>query len=59
MLPPLSTAACTPALPAAAGARFVPKCEGQISPLGDIVRIGADASGLLVSPTQITGRHAS
>ncbi|GAX83376.1 hypothetical protein CEUSTIGMA_g10801.t1 [Chlamydomonas eustigma] len=35
------------------GARFQPQCEGQISPLGDFVKIGADASGLLVSQTQI------
>lgn len=35
------------------GARFQPQCEGQISPLGDFVKIGADASGLLVSLTQI------
>jgi coatomer protein complex subunit alpha (xenin) len=34
------------------GARFVPDCKGQISPLGDFVRIGADASGLLISPAQ-------
>jgi coatomer subunit alpha len=35
------------------GARFQPQCAGQISPLGDFVRIGADASGLLISPSQI------
>ncbi|KAJ9518428.1 hypothetical protein QJQ45_018452 [Haematococcus lacustris] len=35
------------------GARFQPDCNGQISPLGDFVRIGADASGLLISPTQV------
>jgi len=35
------------------GARFSPDCEGQISPLGDMVRIGADASGLLISATQV------
>lgn len=35
------------------GARFQPDCEGQISPLGEIVRIGSDASGLLVSLTQV------
>lgn len=34
------------------GARFKPECEGKISPLGDFVQIGADASGLLISPTQ-------
>eukprot|EP00798_Chlamydomonas_sp_ICE-L_P024535 gene24536-10140_t len=34
------------------GARFTPECEGKISPLGDFVKIGADASGLLISPTQ-------
>lgn len=35
------------------GARFQPECAGQVSPLGDIVQIGADASGLLISPTQV------
>ncbi|MEW5314346.1 MAG: hypothetical protein WDW38_005854 [Sanguina aurantia] len=35
------------------GARFQPECEGALSPLGDFVRIGADASGLLVSSTQV------
>ncbi len=35
------------------GARFQPSCEGQLSPLGDFVRIGADASGLLISQTQV------
>ncbi len=34
-------------------ARFQPQCEGQLSPLGDFVKIGADASGLLVSSTQV------
>ena len=28
------------------GARFVPACEGQVSPVGGIARVGADASGL-------------
>ncbi|PNW73616.1 hypothetical protein CHLRE_13g565850v5 [Chlamydomonas reinhardtii] len=36
------------------GARFTPDCKGQISPLGDFVRIGADASGLLICPSQQT-----
>ncbi|EFJ41149.1 hypothetical protein VOLCADRAFT_77684 [Volvox carteri f. nagariensis] len=36
------------------GARFVPDCKGQISPLGDFVRIGADASGLYISTSQQT-----
>ena len=35
------------------GARFQPQCEGEVSPVGEIVKIGADASGLLVSPTQV------
>lgn len=35
------------------GARFQPQCEGEISPVGEIVKVGADASGLLVSPTQV------
>ncbi|KAK9804455.1 hypothetical protein WJX73_003595 [Symbiochloris irregularis] len=33
-------------------ARFKPECRGQISPVGDIARIGADASGLLCSNAQ-------
>lgn len=35
------------------GARFQPECEGEISPVGEIVKVGADASGLLVSSTQV------
>ena len=35
------------------GARFQPQCEGELSPLGDFIKIGADASGLLVSQSQI------
>jgi coatomer protein complex subunit alpha (xenin) len=35
------------------GARFQPECAGEISPVGEIVKIGADASGLLISPTQV------
>jgi len=34
------------------GARFQPECKGKISPVGDIAKIGADASGLLCSKTQ-------
>jgi coatomer protein complex subunit alpha (xenin) len=34
-------------------ARFQPSCAGEFSPLGDFVKIGADASGLLISPTQV------
>eukprot|EP01025_Chloroclados_australasicus_P052828 TRINITY_DN6173_c0_g1_i3.p1 TRINITY_DN6173_c0_g1~~TRINITY_DN6173_c0_g1_i3.p1 ORF type:complete len:868 (+),score=125.06 TRINITY_DN6173_c0_g1_i3:140-2605(+) len=34
------------------GARFQPSCEGQLSPLGNIVKIGADASGLRCSAAQ-------
>ncbi|KXZ51367.1 hypothetical protein GPECTOR_13g856 [Gonium pectorale] len=34
------------------GARFTPDCKGQISPLGDFVRIGADGSGLYIYPAQ-------
>ena len=33
-------------------ARFQPACKGQISPVGEIARIGADASGLMCSNTQ-------
>ncbi|CAD7703860.1 unnamed protein product [Ostreobium quekettii] len=35
------------------GARFQPDCKGQLSPLGGMARIGADASGLICSPTQV------
>lgn len=35
------------------GARFQPSCDGQLSPLGEFVRIGADASGLLISHAQV------
>lgn len=35
------------------GARFQQECAGEVSPLGDFVKIGADASGLLISATQI------
>lgn len=35
------------------GARFQPQCEGEISPVGEIVKVGADGSGLLVSPIQV------
>jgi coatomer protein complex subunit alpha (xenin) len=35
------------------GARFQPSCAGQVSPVGDLARIGADVSGLLCSPTQL------
>jgi len=35
------------------GARFSPECAGQLSPLGGIATIGADASGLVCSATQI------
>lgn len=34
-------------------ARFQPECEGRISPVGDLAKIGLDASGLLCSMTQI------
>jgi coatomer subunit alpha len=34
-------------------AKFVPECAGQISPLGEVAKIGADASGLVVSHTQV------
>lgn len=33
-------------------ARFQPSCRGKLSPVGDIARIGADASGLLCSNAQ-------
>lgn len=34
-------------------ARFAPECEGQISPVGGLSRIGAEATGLVVSRSQI------
>jgi coatomer protein complex subunit alpha (xenin) len=34
-------------------ARFQPECEGQLSPVGDVARIGLAASGLVSSPTQL------
>lgn len=34
-------------------ARFQPECEGQVSPVGDLARIGLEASGLVSSPTQL------
>eukprot|EP01024_Parvocaulis_polyphysoides_P013881 TRINITY_DN15503_c0_g1_i3.p2 TRINITY_DN15503_c0_g1~~TRINITY_DN15503_c0_g1_i3.p2 ORF type:complete len:288 (-),score=19.14 TRINITY_DN15503_c0_g1_i3:654-1517(-) len=34
------------------GARFQQSCEGQLSPLGNIVKIGSDASGLRCSAVQ-------
>eukprot|EP00891_Asterochloris_glomerata_P008996 jgi/Astpho2/8996/fgenesh1_pm.00133_%23_27_t len=33
-------------------ARFQPQCAGDISPIGDIAKVGADATGLLCSYTQ-------
>lgn len=35
------------------GARFQPECKGQVSPVGDLSRIGGDASGLVCSQVQI------
>ena len=35
------------------GAKFTPECAGKVSPLGEIAKIGADASGLVVSHTQV------
>lgn len=35
------------------GAKFVPDCAGKVSPLGDVAKIGADASGLVISYTQV------
>mmetsp|Transcript_18514 Transcript_18514/g.51859 ORF Transcript_18514/g.51859 Transcript_18514/m.51859 type:complete len:1226 (-) Transcript_18514:342-4019(-) len=35
------------------GCRFQPQCEGEICPIGELSKIGADASGLVCSPTQI------
>ena len=34
-------------------ARFQPECEGQLSPVGEVSRIGLDASGLVCSATQV------
>lgn len=33
-------------------ARFQPECEGQVSPVGDLARIGMEASGLVSFPGQ-------
>jgi coatomer protein complex subunit alpha (xenin) len=41
------------------GAKFVPECAGKISPLGEVAKIGADASGLLISHTQVRCTHCS
>ncbi|GBF89236.1 coatomer subunit alpha [Raphidocelis subcapitata] len=35
------------------GAKFQPSCEGQVSPIGEFCRVGADAGGLVVSPSQL------
>jgi len=35
------------------GARFFPEHEGKVCPVGDLSKIGADASGLICSSTQI------
>jgi coatomer subunit alpha len=35
------------------GAKFTPECAGKVSPLGGIAKIGADASGLVISHTQV------
>jgi coatomer subunit alpha len=35
------------------GAKFTPECAGQVSPLAEIAKIGADASGLVISHTQV------
>ncbi|KAK9847289.1 hypothetical protein WJX84_005223 [Apatococcus fuscideae] len=34
------------------GARFQPSCKGKVSPVGDIAKIGMDASGLACLPGQ-------
>lgn len=34
-------------------ARFQPDCDGQISPVGGLSKIGLEASGLVCSQTQI------
>jgi coatomer protein complex subunit alpha (xenin) len=38
------------------GARFQPECAGQLSPLGEFVQIGADASGLTLCAAAAGGR---
>lgn len=57
---PIRTACTSPPPPRAqfvedpyTKARFQPECEGQLSPVGDISKIGLDASGLVSSPTQL------
>jgi len=37
------------------GARFAPECAGRLSPLGEFVAIGADASGLTLCAAGATG----
>jgi len=37
------------------GARFQPDCAGRLSPLGEFVSIGADASGLTICPAGAGG----
>ncbi len=34
-------------------ARFHPGCEGRVSPVGEFCKVGADAGGLTISPTQL------
>ncbi|KAL4423494.1 hypothetical protein ABPG77_003627 [Micractinium sp. CCAP 211/92] len=34
-------------------ARFQPECAGQVSPVGDLSKVGLEASGLVSSPTQL------
>ena len=35
------------------GARFQPQCSGELSPVGNVAKIGADVSGLVCSPMQV------
>ena len=35
------------------GARFQPQCTGELSPVGNVAKIGADVSGLMCSPVQV------
>ncbi len=35
------------------GARFQPQCSGELSPVGNVAKIGADVSGLVCSPIQV------
>lgn len=58
--PPTCSTAHTPLVPCSqfvedpyTKARFQPDCAGQVSPVGDLSKVGLEASGLVSSPTQL------